>query len=226
MQMNNGDWVVCLWSDILLDLVCIWTCNPTNLEDSLDTFVLNCRQRCCIQYRMAVPTQVISHRQRCLSVTYHRIPMYEWLRVVCAEDIIASVRFLLLLFARTRIHSRLLLLLLLLHACQDGRLCVVEGDTALCSVRQKLICLSSRDHRSPLRMSAACSRKVVRSRMRVHRSCGEIGPGDIPPCSLARSVYGALSCRESRPVRLSVRLAADTITSQTQANYRPYMTAG
>lgn len=73
-------------------------------------------------------------------------------------------------------------------------------------------------------MNAACSRKVVRSRMRVHRSCGEIEPGDIPPRSLLARFMVHFPAER---VDLSVRLAtADTITAQTQNNHRPYMTAG
>lgn len=142
-----------------------------------------CRQRYCIfQHRLAVHTSVISHRQLCLSVTYHA-----WVTPSC---------------------------LVLLHACQDGwlraealRLFVQSGRNWFASV--------------PCAITITYERCV---RMRVHWSCGEIEPGDIPPRSLLARFMVHFPAER---VDLSVRLAtADTITAQTQNNHWPYMTAG
>lgn len=170
-----------------------------------------CRQRyCTFQHRLAVRTSVISHRQRCLSVTYHA-----WVTPSCLRP------------RHNRISRFFLLPLFTLVSSCSCTLVRTAG-----SVRRRYgslfspveIDLPQFPVRSPLRMNAACSRKVVRSRMRVHWSCGEIEPGDIPPRSLLARFMVHFPAER---VDLSVRLAtADTITAQTQNNYRPYMTAG
>lgn len=142
--------------------------------------------------------------------------MHEWRRVVCVQDIIGS------------------------SCCRSSLAPVFTLGSCSCTLVRTAgsvwrrygsffspveIDLPQFLVRSPLRMNAACSqRKVVRSRMRVHRSCGEIEPGDIPPRSLLARFMVHFPAER---VDLSVRLAtADTITAQTQNNHRPYMTAG
>lgn len=152
-----------------------------------------CRQRYCMfQHRLTVHTSVISHRQLCLSVTYHA-----WVTPSCLRPRHNRMSrfFLLPLFTRTRIHSRLLLLL---HACQDGwllaealRLFVQSGRNWFASVP----CAITITYERCVLAAQGCGFAHARSLI-VRRDRAGWHSASLP----ARSVYGALSCRESRPV--------------------------
>lgn len=146
------------------------------------------RQRYCIfQHRLAVHTSVISHRQRCLSVTYHA-----WVTPSCLRlrHNRISRFFLLPLFTRTRIHSRLLLLSCTLVRTEALRLFVQSGRNWFASVP----CAITITYECCV-LAQGCAFAHARSLI-VRRDRAGWHSASLP----ARSVYGALSCRESRPV--------------------------